>query len=45
MSHDKPTVLLEDLLDVIDSEDLQWAIEYLQKREDSWQDHLSMPST
>lgn len=39
----KPTVNLEDLLDMIDYEDLEWAIVYLKKRFDNWQDWLSMP--
>ena len=39
----KPTVLLEDLLDMIDDDDLLWAIEYLKKREDQWQAYLSRP--
>lgn len=39
-----PTVNLEDLLDMIDYEDLEWAIEYLKSRYQSWQNWLSMPS-
>lgn len=37
------TIELEDLLDIIDNEDLAWAIVYLKKRERQWQDWLSMP--
>jgi len=40
----KPKLDLEDILDCIENEDLAWAIAYLKKREDSWQDWLSMPS-
>lgn len=38
------TIELEDLLDQIEAEDLAFAIEYLKKKEDIWQDYLSMPS-
>jgi hypothetical protein len=41
----KATVTLEDLLDLVDNEDLQVAIEYLKEREKEWQDYLSLPST
>jgi Mn-containing catalase len=41
----KATVTLEDLLDLVDNEDLQVAIEYLKERENQWQDYLSLPST
>lgn len=39
-----PTVNLEDLLDIIEPEDLEWAIAYLRKRENAWQNWLSLPS-
>lgn len=35
-------VTLEDLLDLIEPEDLEAAIQYLQERERSWQDYLSV---
>lgn len=41
----KPTVNLEDLLDIIENEDLEWAIAYLKKREESWQNWLSLPAS
>lgn len=40
----KPKIDLEDLLDIIDDDDLEWAIEYLKKRYKDWQNYLSMPS-
>jgi hypothetical protein len=35
---------IEELLDELEPEELETAIEILQKREDAWQDWLSMPS-